>query len=172
MSGKAVLAVDVGGSHVKVMDSEGRTKREFVSGPHLSASEMVRERRDCAGVKITCEPDPALPRVMADRIQLEQVLNNLIANGAQATAGCAMQEVRVTAVNDGDRILVSVADTGAGIPADVRENLFEPFRTTKEKGLGLGLPICRTIIEAHGGRLWTEANAPQGSIFHFTLTKA
>ncbi len=138
----------------------------------LSASEMVRERRDCAGVRIVCEPDPALPRVMADRLQLEQVLNNLIANGAQATAGCAVREVLVTAGCDGDCVVVSVADSGVGIPDDVRENLFEPFRTTKEKGLGLGLPICRTIVEAHGGKLWAQANAPQGTIFHFTLTRA
>ena len=138
----------------------------------LSASEMVRERRDCAGVRIVCEPDPALPKVMADRTQLEQVLSNLIANGAQATAGCVVREVLVTAGCDGDGILVSVADSGVGIPDDMRENLFEPFRTTKEKGLGLGLPICRTIIEAHGGKLWAEPNAPQGTIFHFTLTRA
>lgn len=138
----------------------------------LAASELVRERRDCAGVRITCEPDPALPPVMADRTQLEQVMGNLIANGAQATAGCAARDVLVTAACDGDNILVSVADSGVGIPADVYENLFEPFRTTKEKGLGLGLPICRTIVEAHGGRLWARANEPQGTVFHFTLARA
>jgi len=138
----------------------------------LSASELVRERRDCAGVRIGCEPDSALPQVMADRTQLEQVLTNLIANGAQATAGCGSREVLVTAQSDGEWIVVSVADSGVGIPADMHENLFEPFRTTKEKGLGLGLPICRTIVEAHGGKLWAQANEPRGTVFRFTLARA
>ncbi|HVW72327.1 MAG TPA: ATP-binding protein [Rhizomicrobium sp.] len=137
-----------------------------------AACEMVRERKDSAGVRILCEADADLPKAMADRIQLEQVVGNLVANAAQATAGCAVREVSVKAARDGDHILVSVADSGVGIPADVRENLFEPFRTTKEKGMGLGLPICRTIIEAHGGKLWAEDNSPRGSIFRFTLAMA
>ena len=133
---------------------------------------LARQRSDSAGVRVDCEPCPGPARVMADRIQLEQVLTNLLINAVQATAGCELREVLVSAAPDGDTVTVSVADSGVGIPPDVRENLFEPFRTSKEKGLGLGLPICRTIIEAHGGKLWAEANVPRGSIFRFTLVRA
>ena len=136
-----------------------------------SACEQVRERRDGEGARIVCDTE-GLPRVMADRLQLEQVAINLIANAVQATAGCNLREVCVSAAQEGGTITVSVADSGIGISADMRENLFEPFRTTKEKGMGLGLPICRTIIEAHGGKLWAQANAPCGSIFRFTLMMA
>ncbi|HEY2009055.1 MAG TPA: ATP-binding protein [Rhizomicrobium sp.] len=138
----------------------------------LKAVGLVRERGDSAGARIHCQPCPGPVRVMADRIQLEQVVINLVTNAVQATAGCAVREVLVSAAPDGDAVTVSVADSGIGIPPDMRDNLFEPFRTTKEKGLGLGLPICRTIIEAHGGRLWAQANSPRGSVFRFTLIAA
>ena len=138
----------------------------------LRAIGLVRERSDSAGVRIHHEPCPGPALAMADRIQLEQVLINLVTNAVQATAGCEVREVLVSAAFDGDTVTVSVADSGVGIPPDVRDNLFEPFRTTKAKGLGLGLPICRTIIEAHGGRLWAEANSPRGSVFRFTLIAA
>ncbi len=122
-------------------------------------------------VKIRQQLAPGLPQVLADRVMLEQVLLNLLRNGMEA-----MLEVRATdrllavstAVHDGS-IMVSVADRGCGIPTEVAAHLFEPFYSTKVEGMGMGLNICRTIIEFHKGRMWAEDNPPRGTVFRFTL---
>jgi two-component system sensor kinase FixL len=112
--------------------------------------------------------------VEVDRIQIQQVLINLIRNAVQAMQQHAdHRNVTITArVNADDMVEVSVADTGAGIPEQVRDALFSPFHSTKSEGLGIGLSISRTIVEAHRGRIWAEDGPDGGAIFRFTLPRA
>jgi two-component system sensor kinase FixL len=110
-----------------------------------------------------------MPDASVDRVQIQQVLLNLMRNAMEAMEGSDTRELELhTAVRNGD-LLISVTDTGGGIPPEIEARLFQPFITTKSDGMGIGLSVCRTIIEAHGGRIWVERNAPQGSIFRFTL---
>ncbi len=121
------------------------------------------------GIKVLIELDPDLPKAPADRVQIQQVLLNLIRNGAEAMDGCAVRDLTIAASNRSDHVLVSVSDTGHGVPPEIEARLFQPFVTTKPDGMGIGLSICRTIVEVHGGRLWMEPNPVGGSIFRFTL---
>jgi two-component system sensor kinase FixL len=107
-----------------------------------------------------------------DRVHLQQVLLNLILNGMDALSGASLEDrrVSVTALLDGAQTVeIAVSDTGTGIPDDKLAHVFDPFFTTKPDGMGMGLPISRTIIEAHGGRFWAENNKSGGATFHFTL---
>jgi two-component system sensor kinase FixL len=110
--------------------------------------------------------------VLADRIQLQQVILNLMSNGADAMDGVPLDARRLivrTSLDGAGHVRVSVSDTGPGIEEENPDRIFEPFFTTKPQGLGVGLPICRTIIEAHGGRLWAEADPEGGAAFTFSL---
>ena len=107
-----------------------------------------------------------------DAVQLQQVLLNVVMNGCDAMAGVEGLERRLlvrTELEDGQGVRVSVSDWGSGIPPDKLERIFEPFFTMKGQGLGLGLAVCRTIIAAHGGRLWATNNPGHGATFQFTL---
>jgi len=145
----------------------------------LDVNEIIREvitlvQRELIShrVSLRMELAPALPTVLGDRVQLQQVIINLVMNGIEA-----MQSVtdrpRELVVRSGQeepgQALISVADCGVGISAENVDRLFNPFFTTKSGGMGMGLSICRSIIEAHGGRLWATANLPQGATFQFTL---
>jgi C4-dicarboxylate-specific signal transduction histidine kinase len=113
-----------------------------------------------------------LPFVLGDRVQLQQVVLNLVKNGIEAMSGVGDRtpQLRIrSARQDPNQVLVAVADSGAGIDPLVIGRIFEPFYTTKPQGLGMGLAISRSIIEAHGGRLWAETNTPHGAIFQCTL---
>jgi signal transduction histidine kinase len=112
-----------------------------------------------------------VPRVRGDRIQLQQVLLNLITNATDAMAtrdGARLLRFR-SEVNDAGDVTVSVADNGPGIGPQKLEQIFNSLFTTKSGGMGMGLSICRSIVEAHGGRLWVESNKPEGAVFHFML---
>jgi hypothetical protein len=113
--------------------------------------------------------------VKGDRVQLQQVVLNLILNAVEAM-GSVQEGPREFSISteqaQGNGVLVAVRDTGPGIDANHLERVFEAFYTTKSGGVGMGLSICRTIIDAHGGRLWTEANEPRGAVFKFTLPGA
>ena len=122
------------------------------------------------GIRVTFQFDPLVELVLADRVQIQQVLLNLIRNAMDAMETSATRDLMVSVVPAGDsHVRVSVADTGSGIEPEVAEQLFQPFITTKRHGMGVGLSISRTIIEAHGGRIWVEPNTGGGTIFHFTL---
>ena len=122
------------------------------------------------GIKVRISTDPDLPRGAVDRVQMQQVMLNLIRNAIEAMDGQEVRELSVGASRDNDMILVSVADTGGGIPPEIEAKLFQPFVTTKQEGMGIGLSVCRTIVEAHGGRLWAEPNPGGGTVFRFTVT--
>jgi two-component system, LuxR family, sensor kinase FixL len=122
-----------------------------------------------SGVKVLIAMDADLPEVPADRVQIQQVLLNLIRNAMEAMEDCAVRELTVAASLHADDVQVSVTDTGSGVPPEIEARLFQPFVTTKPEGMGIGLSISRTIVEAHGGRLWMQPNPTGGSAFHFTL---
>jgi len=113
-----------------------------------------------------------LPAIEGDRVQLQQVVLNLIVNAVQAMTAIAEgpRELFIATTRaEPTSVLVAVRDSGPGLGPESLERLFAPFYTTKADGLGMGLSICRSIIEAHGGRVWAEPNEPQGAIFQFTV---
>jgi two-component system sensor kinase FixL len=124
-------------------------------------------------VRVRYEFDPAAPRVMADRVQIQQVLVNLVRNALDAMADSPRRELTIAtrALPDG-MVEVSVADTGPGISARIADQLFQPFVTTKRNGMGVGLSISRTIVDAHGGRIEAGPSAGGGTVFSFTLEAA
>ncbi len=125
------------------------------------------------GVILRFNLDPACDLVLADRVQIQQVLVNLFRNALEAMAASTHRElIASNARADDDMIEISVSDTGHGFGGDAQTNLFQPFFTTKETGMGVGLSISRTIIETHGGRMWAETNQAGGAIFRFTLPAA
>ena len=133
----------------------------------LTQSEAARN-----GVSVRTEFAERLPTVIGDRVELQQVAVNLILNGIEALEQTREDERELlirTAAADSNSVLVSIADSGPGLTPESAEHLFEPFYTTKPRGLGVGLSICRSIIIAHGGRLWASANVPRGAIFQFTV---
>jgi signal transduction histidine kinase len=135
----------------------------------LGRGELQKHR-----IVVQVEPNNQLPAARGNRVQLQQVLLNLIVNAIDAMA--AKDEPRILSVRseayEGDRVIVSVADTGTGIRSQDAERIFTPLFTTKSDGMGMGLSICRAIIEAHEGRLWFTPNTPRGAVFQFTLPNA
>jgi C4-dicarboxylate-specific signal transduction histidine kinase len=123
-------------------------------------------------VSVEVEPDPHLPAILGDRIQLQQVILNLMLNGIESMSGVTNRVRKLTIRSRfhlDHQIGVSVEDSGNGVSAENMHRLFEPFFTTRSQGVGMGLAISRSIIEAHGGRLWAESTVNQGSVFQFTL---
>ena len=112
---------------------------------------------------------PQLPQIMADRVQLQQVLMNLMLNGIEAMDDGDGELTIRSQMTENGLLLISVSDTGVGLPSEKVDRIFNAFYTTKPQGTGMGLAISRSIIEAHGGRLWATANAERGATFHFTL---
>jgi two-component system sensor kinase FixL len=122
------------------------------------------------GVRVRLQIDPAHDLILADKVQIQQVLLNLLRNAIEAVAQSERRELVVSTRPSGRGMVeVSVADTGSGISPEVAPQLFQPFVTTKPQGMGVGLSISRTIIEAHGGQIWNEPNPGGGAVFKFTL---
>jgi signal transduction histidine kinase len=126
-----------------------------------------------AEVAVRWEFGPGTGLVLADRIQVQQVVLNLARNAIEAMAGAPRRELTIgSRLGADDFVETYVADIGPGLSPEVAERLFEPFVTDKPEGMGVGLSISRSIVEAHGGRIWTEPNAEGGAIFRFTLPRA
>ena len=133
----------------------------------LTRSEVVKN-----GVSVRTQLARSLPLIQADRVQLQQVVLNLIINAVEAMSDVSegARELLIATCGDASNgVGVSVRDSGPGLDPLSLEHLFDAFYTTKSSGLGMGLSICRTIIEAHGGRIWASTNEPRGAVFHFTL---
>jgi PAS domain S-box-containing protein len=134
----------------------------------LMRSDLINQK-----VTVNCELARHLPTVTGDPVQLQQVLLNLVVNACDAMVDCNTPKrrllIRTGTGNENGAVLVSVTDRGGSIPEEKMEQIFEPFFTTKEKGMGLGLSVCRTIIAAHRGKLWAANNADCGATFHFSL---
>ncbi|MBL0726424.1 PAS domain S-box protein [Piscinibacter sp. HJYY11] len=158
------------------------TKRQMVRMQRLDLNRELREvlaltEHESRAHRIVrqADLDPALPAVLGDRIQVQQVLLNLVVNAAEAMSAVQDRPRMLTLVSrrDGaDAIRLEVRDTGSGIDPKRLEQVFESFFTTKEDGIGIGLSISRSIVEAHGGRLWAGANEPHGAVFSLTLPVA
>lgn len=128
---------------------------------------------DLLGIVHRVDVHDANAAVLVDRIQIQQVLLNLIRNGMEAMHDQPVRELTVaTRDAENDMVEISVGDTGSGIAADSQDFLFTAFRTTKKDGMGIGLSICRTIVEAHGGRIWAEPREGGGTVFRFTIPRA
>src|SRR5260221_2662770 len=132
---------------------------------------LLRGETARSSISVRTELAVDLPRVMGDRVQLQQVLMNLMINGVDAMKDAdGTRELSIKSERGEDeQVLVSVSDTGVGLPAEHAGQIFQPFFTTKPHGTGMGLRISRSIIESHGGRLWAADNSPRGASFHFNL---
>ncbi len=153
-----------------------RTEPQMVS---LDINDVIREatllvQREVLshGVALRTELSPALPLVLGDRVQLQQVVINLLINGVEAMASITdrRREILIRSeLHEEGQVLVAVLDSGIGIDSETAEKLFSAFFTTKRSGMGMGLSISRSIIRAHGGRLWASPNADHGAAFQFTV---
>jgi two-component system sensor kinase FixL len=159
-----------------------RRLRDFVAGGESerrveNIAKLVEEASALAlvgakdqAVRVRFRFDPVVELAMADKIQIQQVLLNLMRNAVEAMQDSPTRELVLTATPaEGDMVRVSVSDSGSGIAPDVLSQLFQPFVTTKQQGMGVGLSICRTIVESHGGQIWAEPNPGGGTVFNFTL---
>lgn len=124
-------------------------------------------------IKLRVSVEHGVPAVLVDRVQIQQVLINLMKNAVEAMEASPKRNLTITIVRELPAMVrVSIADTGPGISDEMAAKLFQPFVTTKSKGMGMGLNICRGIIESHGGRLWLDANPSGGAVFHFNIPVA
>jgi len=154
--------------------ARGELEKAVVDLPRLieEASELAllgaRER----GISVRFDLDPDASPVLVDRVQTQQVLINLMRNAIEAMVDEPVRELVVSSASDDTGLIrISIADTGKGVAPEIAADLFRAFNSTKAAGMGLGLSICRTIVEASGGRIWMEPREGGGSVFHFTLVK-
>jgi two-component system, LuxR family, sensor kinase FixL len=161
--------------HMRNFVARGETDREIVQlGPLLEeASALALIGAKEKDLRVNLNIDPAASTALADEIQIQQVILNLMRNAIEAMVDSPRRELVIaTGWKDAKTVLISVADSGPGISPDIAEQLFQPFITSKPEGLGVGLSVSRTIIEAHGGQIWVEDNPGGGTVFRFTLPVA
>jgi C4-dicarboxylate-specific signal transduction histidine kinase len=159
-------------SSVSLLFKKGALQRELVDVNALIREMIVLLRSEANRHSITIHIELAehLPKVMADRIQLQQVFMNLMLNGIDAMKSTTGEgELTIKSQAEDGQVLISVSDIGTGLPPEQAEQIFKAFFTTKDNGTGMGLPISRSIIESHGGRLWATGVPGCGATFQFTL---
>jgi C4-dicarboxylate-specific signal transduction histidine kinase len=154
-------------------------KKTDIEKVPLEVNDVIREvmalvQRELIShqVLLRMELAPTLPMILGDRVQLQQVIINLVMNGIesmQSVTDRPRELVIRSGQDETEQVLVSVTDCGVGISAENADRLFTAFFTTKSSGMGMGLSICRSIIDAHGGRLWATACEPRGALFQFTI---
>ena len=146
-------------------------QRELVDLNEIVREMMVLLQDEASRYSIPIRGDltPGLPKVMADRVQLQQVLMNLMLNGIEAMKDTGGKLTVTSKSNEDGQLMISVSDAGVGLPREKPDRIFEAFFTTKAQGTGMGLSISRTIVESHSGRLWASANPGRGATFHFSL---
>jgi C4-dicarboxylate-specific signal transduction histidine kinase len=159
-------------SRIRLMFKKGTPERALVDVNEVIREMIVLLRSEMTRYSISVRTELAdLPSVMADRIQLQQVLMNLMSNGIDAMKD--VDETRELIIcsqhAEDEQLMISVRDTGKGLPSQQADQIFNAFFTTKPQGTGMGLRISRSIVESHGGRLWSVDNSPRGAIFHLTL---
>jgi signal transduction histidine kinase/CheY-like chemotaxis protein len=149
----------------------GSSRRELIDLNeiirHMIA--LLHDAADRNSISIRAELDPEVAMTTADRVQLQQVLMNLMLNGIEAMKGSSGALTITSKQSEDGQLMVSVGDSGVGLPVEGAERIFEAFFTTKPDGTGIGLSLSRKIIDSHGGRLWASANTPRGDVFHFTV---
>ena len=164
-------------SRVRLLFKKGALQRELVDINEIIREMLVLLRSEATRYSISIRTELAgdLPQVMGDRVQLQQVLMNLMINGIDAMKEVdGTRELMITSQRaENEQLMVSVSDTGVGLPEQQADQIFDAFFTTKPHGTGMGLRISRSIVESHGGRLWAADKSPRGASFCFTLpTKA
>ncbi|MEA2879070.1 MAG: hypothetical protein QOF14_4266 [Hyphomicrobiales bacterium] len=158
---------------VRRLFQKGAPQREWldVNDVIRDIAVLLRSEATRYSISVRMELDGDIPKVSGDRVQLQQVMMNLIGNGIDATKGVeGKRELVISSQRTAEEeLLVRVCDTGVGLPAQQAEQIFQAFFTTKDHGTGMGLAICRSIVEAHSGRLWAVDNPPRGAAFHLVL---
>jgi C4-dicarboxylate-specific signal transduction histidine kinase len=160
-------------SRISLLFNKGTPVRELVdlNGVIGEMTVLLRSEAMRYNVSVRTELARALPQIMGDRVQLQQVLMNLMINGIDAMNNAdGARELAIKSQRaEGEQLLVSVSDTGVGLPPQQADQIFDAFFTTKPHGTGMGLRISRSIVESHGGCLWATDNTPRGTNFHLTL---
>jgi signal transduction histidine kinase len=156
---------------IRASFKKGVQKRTSIDVNDLirEALALVRADLEKHRILVQVEQNEQLPQVVGDRIQLQQVLLNLITNAIDSMADEPRLLCVKSDIHAGGGVRVSVADTGTGICSPDIDRIFDPLFTTKSEGMGMGLSICRSIIEAHKGSIWVAPNKPQGAVFQFVL---
>ncbi len=162
-------------SRIRLLFKKSAPEREFVDLNEVIREMTVLLRGESTRYSISVRTELAedLPQVMGDRVQLQQVLMNLMINAIDAMKDVdrARELMIKSEREENEQLLVSVTDTGVGLPAQQADQIFDAFFTTKAHGTGMGLRISRSIVESHGGRLWAAENSPFGASFYFTLPR-
>jgi signal transduction histidine kinase len=156
---------------VRLLYQKGSSQRDVVDVNEVIEEMVILLQNEAKGHSVALRTDlfKGLPNVVADRVQLQQALMNLMLNGIEAMQDTTGELSIKSQLADDGQLLISVADTGVGLPAENVDRLFDAFFTTKSQGTGLGLAITRSIVESHGGRIWATSNSGRGATFKFTL---
>jgi signal transduction histidine kinase len=157
--------------HVRSLFRKDSLPQEFVDVNEVIREMVVMLQKEADRHSVIMHTDltEAIPKVMADRVQLQQVLMNLMLNGIEAMGDTTGELSIKSQLAESNQVLISVSDTGVGLPTGNADEIFNAFFTTKSQGTGLGLAITRSIVESHGGRIWATANSGPGTTFQFTL---
>jgi two-component system, LuxR family, sensor kinase FixL len=151
------------------LHGKGEKRIEAITPLVAEAAELALVGTRLRGIVITIQDGSAGAAVIADKIQIQQVLLNLLRNAAEAVADQERRDIKLLTEARGDIVRISVVDNGPGLPEAVQAKLFQPFVSTKKTGMGVGLSICHTIVAAHDGSLWAEPNPDGGTIFRLSL---